>query len=102
MSKELVNKLRDRSGHCDDSNVVRDLCEAADRIEHLSFALSRCAAPFNTGPVTASESAGLIALEFQRRMDIAANAISYYCAECPTRGTCINLGRCVDRQETER
>ena len=72
-------------------------------ITRLRAALAECCAPFDTGPTTVLEGAALVAREFQRRMDIAANAISYYCAECPTKTACVRLGRCVVRptKETE-
>ena len=67
-------------------------------INRLRAALAQCCEPYDTGPTTVLESAELVQREFQRRMDIAANSISYYCAECQTKGTCINLGRCVAGQ----
>ena len=57
---------------------------------------------------TVALSAGDAAIPIPDRADHAhptaagyrkmGEAISYYCAECPTKGTCINLGRCVSQQ----
>ena len=104
MSDDLVQQLRELASRTHDINDHTVLHLSADEIERLRSALAECCAPFDTGPTTVLESAALVQAEFQRRIDIAANAISYYCAQCPTRGTCIDLGRCVARptKETER
>ena len=98
MSDHLIWRLRH-------NDTAKHLCGlAADEIERLRQALSQCCAPFDTEPTTVLEGAALVEREFQRRMDLAANAINYYCVQCSTKGTCLNLGRCVARptKETER
>lgn len=58
------------------NQTARHLCGlAADEIERLQAALRECAAPFDTGPTTIAQGAALVAKEFQRRMDIAGEAI---------------------------
>jgi hypothetical protein len=65
----LVTRLRG-------NQTARHLCGlAADEIERLTKALAECAAPFDTGPTTVGEAAVLVGKEFQRRMNIAGEAI---------------------------
>jgi hypothetical protein len=45
-------------------------------VERLRAALAQCAAPFDTGPTTLSMAPHIISTEFQRRMNIAAMALT--------------------------
>jgi hypothetical protein len=50
--------------------------QAADEIERLRAALAHCAASFQAEPGTVMSTAGQVAREFQRRLQIAAEALA--------------------------
>lgn len=71
----IVDRLRDASAlHPLDAPMYL-FAEAADEIERLRVALARCAAPWDSGPSTVQQAAALLGEEFQRRMNIAGEAI---------------------------
>jgi len=47
-----------------------------DALEEMRAALEECAATFDSGPCTVSQGHQLLAVEFQRRMNIAAKALA--------------------------
>jgi hypothetical protein len=51
-------------------------CEGDAKIGRLRAALRECGAPFDTGPTTIASAAEIIADEFERRLNIAANALN--------------------------
>lgn len=70
--------LRQTLGECEkERNYYFKLCsERIDEIERLTAALKICGAPFDTGPTSVNGAACLIADEFERRMNVAANTLN--------------------------
>ncbi len=55
--------------------LVAENCAMSDRIEKLSIALKECAASWDSGLCTVSVAYMRLQVEFQRRLNIAANAL---------------------------
>lgn len=73
----LRETVRQRTKLLDDQ--IGTPCEQIrheQEVEQLRAALEKCAAPFDTGPTTMQIAPILISTEFQRRMNIAAMALT--------------------------